>query len=572
MNFLSKLLVFFAAVFVLFVMVDSSREKLTQNNFEYHASTIQFSGEDALSDLGEFVELFPNRDSGQPNNIKALNWLEEKYTELGLTCDYQYWNIVNYSKPVGLNNLVCVLEGEDPRQIVITAHHDQAPMTVQGADNDASGISVQLELARIFSDEGSNYTLVFLTSDGEEYGMLGSKHYVENHPDPNLIIAGFSVDNVGKKIYTGMDMSPIGQFMGYGDLWLQRFIRDVSASNNLSVQPKIRPTIAQAIDQAVPISFMDQGPLVASGIPAVGFAATYPPEASEIHWDSYHTSGDIFALQSARSLESAGKIVESTIRQMQKVENFPKERGPYLFFESSETVLRGPSLYLAFAAFVSVFFLASLWVVGFDLDKAFVSWKKSVIHFFGKWGPLLLGIIALNIFPSVGLIPEFHLYPATAKDPVLFSPNYLAYVVFISVMVVFYSLSRKVARRYSNGVPSFLERKCLAMLVIGMACFYTMFSNPFSLLIVVPSLLWLLINDRKGKWKVVDITLFVLGGLFIYFGLYYFGWIVLRNQFAILWYVMMMISIPMASYKAMLAITTVIAAGLTLIVTPPKFK
>jgi Zn-dependent M28 family amino/carboxypeptidase len=118
--------------------------------------------------------------------------------------------VVNYSQPVVLRNVVCKLPGKSPKEILVTAHHDQSLATVQGADNDGSDIAILLHLGEIFGSEGSQpYTLVFVATDGEEYGMLGSRRYIQTHANTRDIIAAISLDNLGKRFYNGMDMEAV---------------------------------------------------------------------------------------------------------------------------------------------------------------------------------------------------------------------------------------------------------------------------------------------------------------------------------------------------------------------------
>ncbi len=71
-------------------------------------------------------------------------------------------------------------------------------------------------------------------------------------------------------------MSAIGQFDGFGVLWLQRLAQESAAAAGDIWVPQIRATLDQALNQAVPISFVDQRPLVAAGLPAFGFAGLVP--------------------------------------------------------------------------------------------------------------------------------------------------------------------------------------------------------------------------------------------------------------------------------------------------------
>ncbi|NET25015.1 M20/M25/M40 family metallo-hydrolase [Okeania sp. SIO1I7] len=62
--------------------------------------------------------------------------------------------------------------------ILIGAHYDAVPGT-PGADDNATGVAVLLELAREFSSQPLKYPVSLVAFDMEEYGLLGSQHYAE---------------------------------------------------------------------------------------------------------------------------------------------------------------------------------------------------------------------------------------------------------------------------------------------------------------------------------------------------------------------------------------------------------
>lgn len=327
---------------------------------DINRADIRFSGEKALETVRQFVANFPNRDSGQPNNERAAQWIRDEFDRMGLVSHIDSWNVINYSKQVPLRNVVGVIPGKSKRQIVTVAHFDQSPDTYEGADNDGSGIAVLLQLAEIFSSEQTpNHTLVFLASDGEEYGMLGSLRYVEMHENPDSIIAALSLDNVGKELYDGLRMDPRGQFRGYGALWFQLLAQKSAESVGDEWIPMINPPILQILDQAVPISFMDEGPFVAYGVPSFGLAGNVRPEKAELHWDTYHSPDDLIKYQSAETLGHTGRVSEAILRQCLSREIFPEETGPYVYFEKSATVLRGLPLYSVFLGFLSILFVGA---------------------------------------------------------------------------------------------------------------------------------------------------------------------------------------------------------------------
>lgn len=76
-------------------------------------------------------------------------------------------------------NLILNLPGETTRSpILIGAHYDSVPGT-PGADDNASGVAVLLELARAFAANSARHPLRLVAFDMEEYGLLGSRAYAE---------------------------------------------------------------------------------------------------------------------------------------------------------------------------------------------------------------------------------------------------------------------------------------------------------------------------------------------------------------------------------------------------------
>ena len=62
--------------------------------------------------------------------------------------------------------------------ILIGAHYDAVPGT-PGADDNATGVAVLLEFARIFASEPVKHPIRLVAFDLEEYGLLGSAAYAE---------------------------------------------------------------------------------------------------------------------------------------------------------------------------------------------------------------------------------------------------------------------------------------------------------------------------------------------------------------------------------------------------------
>lgn len=110
-------------------------------------------------------------------------------------------------------NVAAILPGADPvlrdEYIVFSAHMDHvginpsagADSIFNGADDDASGTAGVLELAEAYSRAGGRpkRSLIFLTVSGEERGLWGSDHFVQNPPVPlGRVVANINMDMIGR--------------------------------------------------------------------------------------------------------------------------------------------------------------------------------------------------------------------------------------------------------------------------------------------------------------------------------------------------------------------------------------
>jgi hypothetical protein len=551
---------------------------------------IKFNRERAFAVETEFATTFTNRHSNTSANLAATEWIRSQFKARGWTCSYDEWEATLYSEIWPLRNVVCSLKGQQPQEILVVAHHDQAPTTIQGANNDASGIAILLELAEIFAAEGPPaYGLVFVATDAEEWGMLGARRFVQTHPNPDNFIAGFSLDNLGRPYHDGVDIEQLGQARDYGRIWVPLLAQESGRAAGAQGDLHLRLPIDQMIDQAAPISFMDQGPMVAAGIPAIGLTGRIPattrpvpdkecrerPDVDNyvaLDFELWHSPEDTMDCQSAAALATPGIIAEATLRQLLSMESFPQESGPYVYLDSSRRVLRGAPLWAIFLAFTAVWFIGSLLVNQWPLRETWANWGKILPHFLGLWVPLIGGVLLLYLFTKIWpdrLLLDFELFPATTKDPYNANPRWLPLILFLGDLAVFFYLGRLSLRGLADKPrPAFRQLKSFGLLVVGLVAVFILVRNPFSLLILIPPLFWFLISGRSGIGRVLDIVLFLLGGGIIYAMVYLQGFTKLHLNWAFLWMMLNMIAIQSFGFVTMLASTAVTAAGLLLIVRP----
>jgi Zn-dependent M28 family amino/carboxypeptidase len=140
-------------------------------------------------------------------------------------------------EPLKLKNVVAVLEGSDPAlkgtYLLLSGHYDHTGINPRGdgdrinngANDDASGTSVVLEIARAFQRTGLKpaRSIVFALWFGEEKGLFGSHYYAEHPVFPlkdtvamiNFEHMGRTDDNEGstkgRMSMTGLDYTDIGK-------------------------------------------------------------------------------------------------------------------------------------------------------------------------------------------------------------------------------------------------------------------------------------------------------------------------------------------------------------------------
>jgi hypothetical protein len=164
------------------------------------------------------------RGLGLAGLVQAAEYIAESFRQAGLKPGGDNGSYFQYFSAKGedgksrtLKNVIGVILGRHPKlssqNLVLGAHYDHLGLgwpdvreqnlgkIHYGADDNASGVAVMLELARVL---GSNFrpdrTTVFAAFSAEEAGRLGSKHYVKHEKDypVSKTIAMLNLDSVGR--------------------------------------------------------------------------------------------------------------------------------------------------------------------------------------------------------------------------------------------------------------------------------------------------------------------------------------------------------------------------------------
>ncbi|PXW89660.1 PDZ domain-containing protein [Nitrosomonas sp. Nm84] len=259
---------------------------------------------------------FKGRELGSPELDTAATYIAKQFQQIDLVPggdDNSYFQ--NWQQDVGapkgniaLRNVIGILPGTNPQlagqSLIIGAHYDHLGMgwpdvraahqgkIHYGADDNASGIAVMLELARqIVPKWQPERTIIFIAFTGEEAGLLGSKHYINNTKDfpVEKIAAMLNLDTVGR-----LGNNPVTLFGTGSARELVHVFRGAGFVTGIPVN-------------AVQDDFgsSDQAAFIKAGIPAVQFFAS-------AHED-YHAPGDtVDKIDTAGLVKVAAILKEAT--------------------------------------------------------------------------------------------------------------------------------------------------------------------------------------------------------------------------------------------------------------------
>lgn len=219
-------------------------------------------------------------------------------------------------KAATLVNVVATLEGTDPqakaRTLVVSGHYDSMCGNVMnsecdapGANDDASGTAVSIELACTFAKSRFPATIVFMTVAGEEQGLLGAAHWARtarergNNVEAMITndIVGNAHDETGRRDATTLRLFAEGVPAGksVSEAWQQQL---ATGGENDSPARELARTIRDAALRYVPelnvrivyrrdryLRGGDHIPFLAEGFTAVRF--------TEAHEDFRHQHQDV---------------------------------------------------------------------------------------------------------------------------------------------------------------------------------------------------------------------------------------------------------------------------------------
>jgi hypothetical protein len=279
------------------------------------SGTPQFSVRNAWSHAETLATKYPRRWSGSADRRAAADWIATTLQAWGLEVHRSRFDVpLGEDRPTTLENVWGISHGTERggEIIVVLGNYDMAPTSYQAASDTAGHVGTILELARVLHATPHRRTFLFLFPDGEEWGMLGARHFIRTFPDRQGIVAAISIEDLDASEIAALGVDGVGQFRGFAPMWLRELAADAARHEDLATA-EVTPFF-EWLQRSVLVSFTDQGPFVAAGVPAIDLGGRTADRATQNR--IYHLEGDTMDKLRPRSMEIYGRTQERILRAL----------------------------------------------------------------------------------------------------------------------------------------------------------------------------------------------------------------------------------------------------------------
>ncbi len=450
---------------------------------------VSFDRSRAAADLRFITTQFPNRVAGSDADNRAAMWLLDQFDQQGLETHVQGFPAKVEGKDVALQNVWGTAAGGTEGTILLIANRDVVPSATQGANDNASGLAVLVELARSFTVTTHDHTIIFLATTGDTLGALGSRQFMEQYADVDELVAVIALRDVATPGCVGVTVDGWSTSPKAAPPWLW-LLTGPAARVHMGEEALLPSVAGQVVRLVAPASPGGQGPFVAEGVPGItiGAAGTkVPPQNDILDNVSVETLGRSGAAVQAMALSvDAGPLPDA-------------RSGGTVFLTRQRTLPGGALAVMIVAALlpllaITVDLLAHCRRERVHVRPAFV---RSVLHL----TPWLIAVAIVYLANLIGLLPQSPGAVIPPESPLVAQPQYLRVVLLLAVLLLAYlyaaAVERRLERRVATDPRATIFVAHISLVAIALIA---LFVNPYSVLIVLPAaLLWPL--ARPGGWS-----------------------------------------------------------------------
>ena len=230
-----------------------------------------------------------------------------------------------YRGPVKYHNIIGILRGSKyPKEYVLAGGHLDAYDGGSGAVDDGNGTTVTMEAARLLATSGAKpkRTILFCIWTGEDFGLLGSKFFVENKTVPLDKISNYINRDGGPLCATGVSV-PEAMYDDYVSICkpLETINPDFPFTvSKREGQPQPRPTRAGGSDHAY---------FAMNGVPTISFRETDPKGYNFEYGEIWHTERDIFNKLIPEYMEHSAVVTAVVLYGIANLDHLLSRKGLY---------------------------------------------------------------------------------------------------------------------------------------------------------------------------------------------------------------------------------------------------
>jgi hypothetical protein len=238
------------------------------------------------------------------------------------------FDIRNHFKPgpVKYHNVIGVIKGTQyPEEYVMMGGHLDAYDVATGGVDDGSGITPAIEAARLIMAAGGKpkRTILVCLWAAEEFGLLGSKHWVEANKDKLPQISNYFNRDGGPTVAAGLSV----QEAMYDDF--EKVCKPLNSINPAfpfkltknTNPPRPKPTTAGGTDHAH---------FALNGVPTLAFDAPDVKGYDFSYQEIWHTENDLYTKSIPEYQEHTSIVTAVVVYGLANIDHLLSRKGLYL--------------------------------------------------------------------------------------------------------------------------------------------------------------------------------------------------------------------------------------------------
>ncbi|RLE82194.1 MAG: hypothetical protein DRJ36_00750 [Thermoprotei archaeon] len=296
-----------------------------QPSISVYSGDTDFDAVRAMKLLEEITSKYKYRVVGSESSKRIVRWIADYFRGLGHETYIQSFYAPGFGrKRVLAHNVYAIKRGYESRYIILIAHHDIVPYTIEGANDNGAGLAILLELARVFANRSTRLSIIFLASDAEETGLHGAKYFADNFPQISRVVAAISIDMCAWK---GSEEVSLMAFMGCRNPFVVcdgGVLYVIKSLERLGYRVRVaRANIVSRV--GLVMGGTDSMPFVDYGISSVGIV--------DYDYPYWHKLEDTIDKISVEKLEIVGTLVERTVLTIDSMGDIPRIGAHFIFLD-----------------------------------------------------------------------------------------------------------------------------------------------------------------------------------------------------------------------------------------------